>query len=246
MRKFQLEDLGGCFREDLGYNGNFGRMVSRHPCEVPIIDGVYADERTWEPIARLDGCPDDLLSAADPDLDEIWAQERREQKARSDAMNRELATWEARDEMAFSHADETEDDEFERDEMEEAELLNFYIDGRGFETIAELNEFIGLGDQLHWPDDTWVIFLEDLERNNREFPNPSKPKQSWDAPPRFNGASARNCGRKPRGIQNCRVQIRRARQTKKSEFIFLAEEEAAQQRNHFEQEYAAAREFYQL
>ncbi|MFA5188464.1 MAG: hypothetical protein WC460_03825 [Patescibacteria group bacterium] len=237
MRKFELADLGGCFREEVEQNGVFGKIISRHLCEVPIIDGVYADERCKEPIARLDGCVEDLLSAADPDLDEIWTLVKREQKARSDAMNRELSVWDAQAEADFDR----------EGEMEEPDELSFTISGRYFANLEKLDEFIGISADLHWPSDTWCPEEMKEPDPQEQFPLPKRPKQIYEegTPPRFMGSSRRNCGRKPRGIQNCRVKIRRARHEKRNEFRSLAEEEIIEQECQIEEDYAAALDFAQ-
>ena len=198
MRDFQAKDFGGCFLEEVDRNGIFGKLISRHPCEVPIENGVYVDEYSNHPIARFDGQAEDLLAAADPDLDEIWDEERREQKARQDAMKRKLSAWDAQEEADFDRADE----------MEEAELLNFSIDGQWFETIEELNEFIGVSDDLHWPHDTWY-FEEMKEKDSQElFPLPIKPKQQCVTRAEDRHRAKRNGGRKTLLRKNCRETIR--------------------------------------
>ena len=199
MRPFQLEDLGGCFRMDSRANsGLFGS--SWDPFEQQIENGVYMDEYSNHPIARFDGQAEELLAAADPDLDQIWDEERREQKARQDAMKRELSAWDAQEEADFDRADE----------MEESDELGFSINGRYFATPEELNEFIGISDVLCWPSDTWYPDEMKEQDSNESFPQPIKPKQQVVTRAEERHRAKRNGGRKPLGRNNCRVHLRKA------------------------------------
>jgi len=214
MHDSKLAELGGCFLEQIESNGSFGKLISRHPCEVPIENGVYVDEDSFDPVARFDGRAENLLAAADPDLDKIWAEERREQKARHEAMRCELSVWDAQTEADFDRADE----------MEESDELGFSINGRYFATQEELNEFIGISDDLHWPQDTW--YSEELKEHdpNESFPQPIKPKQAYETRAEDRRRAKRNGGCKPVGRKNCRVAIRQADKVKQK-ILFRLEEE---------------------
>ena len=213
MRTFQLEDLGGCFRMESRTNSGLFSPTFE-PCEVPIENGVYVDEDSYDPIASFDGREESLLAAADPDLDEIWDEASREQKDRSDAMKRELSAWDAQDEDDFDRADKSK----------ESDELGFSINGRYFANSEELNEFVGISDVLCWPSDTW--YPDELKEHdpNESFPQPIKPMQQCGTRAEERHRAKRNGGRKPVGRNNCRVHIRKAGKDKQK-IMFRLEEE---------------------
>jgi len=232
MAKFRLEDWGGCFREQRDRNGVFGKLISRHPCEVPVIDGAYADEECYEPVARLDGRTENLWAAADPDLGEIYRQQRLERKVKREEQDRQNDFFAAtlkheadkEEEVSISkasleHEAVEEGEDLEKDfffsygfpSAEEmlAEEIQEFMEEEGFEDL----EFVSRFSMRPEEEEEFLVLSELREHDPQEsFPQPIKPMQSYFFRKlnggQFRNSSKRNCGRKPLKLKNCRETIR--------------------------------------
>jgi len=211
MHDSQLAELGGCFLEQIESNGSFGKLISRHPCEVPIIDGVYADEYSRDPVACFDGrAEESLYEAADPDLYSLYQEMREEQQMRREQEERENEAYLFDEEML-------EDRETGAEICEDDELAASYFKktARGSVTVVDLTTWdLRIISDLHWPEDSW--YLEELQGKDPEetFPQPIKPMQQYGTRAEERRRAKRNGGRKPVGRKNCRVAIRQAAKDK--------------------------------